>query len=122
MDRNGKIIGGCISVDLWTKDGLEGKNYVDKSYLDKSDLDINPDFNRGGRIRLYFLSHLHADHTVGLNGSWCRGPIYTSPINVKLAPKLLPNLGMTKNLFVPLELTISIIVESTWHVEFLNDS
>ena len=53
MDRNGKIIGGCIAVDLWTKDGLEGKNY-----LDKSDLDINPDSNRGGRIRLYFLSHL----------------------------------------------------------------
>ena len=101
MDRNGKIIGGCISVDLWTKDGLEGKDYIDKS-----DLDINQDSNRGGRIRLYFLSHLHADHTVGLNGSWCRGPIYTSPLNVKLAPKLLPNLGMTENLFVPLELDV----------------
>jgi DNA cross-link repair 1B protein len=101
MDRNGKIVGGCIAVDLWTKDGLEGKEYTNNS-----DLDMNPHSSRGGQIRLYFLSHLHADHTVGLNGSWCRGPIYTSPLNVKLAPKLLPNLGMTQNLFVPLELNV----------------
>ena len=26
MDRNGKIIGGCIAVDLWTTD-LDGRNY-----------------------------------------------------------------------------------------------
>ena len=65
MDRNGKIIGGCLAVDLWTKDGLEGQDYKDNS-----ELAMHQDSIRGGQIRLYFLSHLHADHTVGLNGSW----------------------------------------------------
>ena len=98
MDRNGKIIGGCIAVDLWTTD-LDGTKYNELT-----ELDLNQEIIPGGNIRLFFLSHLHADHTVGLNSSWSRGPIYTSPVNAKIAPNLLKNLGSTSNLFVPLEL------------------
>ena len=83
MDRNGKIIGGCIAVDLWTTD-LDGTNYNELT-----ELDLNQEIIPGGNIRLFFLSHLHADHTVGLNSSWSRGPIYTSPVNAKIAPNLL---------------------------------
>ena len=28
---------------------------------------------------LYFLTHMHADHTVGLSPSWNRGLIHCSP-------------------------------------------
>lgn len=34
-------------------------------------------------VCLFFLSHLHADHTHGLKSTW-RFPIYTSPVNAKL--------------------------------------
>ena len=98
MDRNGKIIGGCIAIDLWTREGLERDN------RDHSEQDISQKIIPGGQIRLYFLSHLHADHTVGLNSSWSRGPIYTSPLNAQLASKVIPNLGTTQKLLVPLEL------------------
>ena len=99
MDRNGKIIGGCIAVDLWTTEALECNDYRDPN---ESGVSMGP--ITSSQIRLFFLSHLHADHTMGLNNGWCRGPIYTSPLNAKLAPKLIPNLTTTEKLFVPLEL------------------
>ncbi|XP_078053901.1 5' exonuclease Apollo isoform X2 [Mustelus asterias] len=34
-------------------------------------------------VRLFFLSHLHSDHTSGLSSTWCR-PIYCSPVTAKL--------------------------------------
>ncbi|XP_056130723.1 5' exonuclease Apollo [Lampris incognitus] len=34
--------------------------------------------------RLFFLSHMHSDHTVGLTSSWSHWPIYCSPITAKL--------------------------------------
>lgn len=104
MDRNGKIIAGCIAIDVWTREGLE------RDYRDHSDHDISQKIIPGGHIRLYFLSHLHADHTVGLNSSWSRGPIYTSPLNAKLASKVIPNLGVAQKLLVPLELNTSHLI------------
>uniref|UniRef100_UPI00398F2AD7 5' exonuclease Apollo isoform X1 n=2 Tax=Pristiophorus japonicus TaxID=55135 RepID=UPI00398F2AD7 len=35
------------------------------------------------RVRLFFLSHLHSDHTSGLSSTWSR-PIYCSPVTAKL--------------------------------------
>lgn len=34
--------------------------------------------------RLFFLSHMHSDHTVGLTSTWSNRPIYCSPITAKL--------------------------------------
>ncbi|XP_035236534.1 5' exonuclease Apollo [Anguilla anguilla] len=34
-------------------------------------------------VRLFFLSHMHSDHTVGLTSTWSR-PIYCSPTTAKL--------------------------------------
>ncbi|XP_078806823.1 5' exonuclease Apollo isoform X2 [Oryzias latipes] len=34
--------------------------------------------------RLFFLSHMHADHTVGLTSTWSGRPIYCSPVTAKL--------------------------------------
>ena len=102
MDRNGKVVGGCIAVDLWTKEGIDSADYYNA--------DPSIEKNSGSRIRLFFLSHLHADHTVGLNSSWCNGPIYTSPMNAKLAPKLLPNFRTAEKLLVPLELEVEHLI------------
>ncbi|XP_040009893.1 5' exonuclease Apollo [Xiphias gladius] len=34
--------------------------------------------------RLFFLSHMHSDHTVGLTSTWCNRPIYCSPTTATL--------------------------------------
>lgn len=34
--------------------------------------------------RLFFLSHMHSDHTVGLTSTWSNRPIYCSPITATL--------------------------------------
>uniref|UniRef100_A0A8C6TVE3 5' exonuclease Apollo n=1 Tax=Neogobius melanostomus TaxID=47308 RepID=A0A8C6TVE3_9GOBI len=34
--------------------------------------------------RLFFLSHMHSDHTVGLTSTWSNRPIYCSPITARL--------------------------------------
>ncbi|KAG8517680.1 5' exonuclease Apollo, partial [Galemys pyrenaicus] len=38
---------------------------------------------RAGSARLFFLSHMHSDHTVGLTSTWAR-PLYCSPITAYL--------------------------------------
>ncbi|XP_002715463.2 5' exonuclease Apollo isoform X1 [Oryctolagus cuniculus] len=38
---------------------------------------------RAGSARLFFLSHMHSDHTVGLSSTWAR-PLYCSPITAHL--------------------------------------
>lgn len=38
---------------------------------------------RAGSARLFFLSHMHSDHTVGLSSTWAR-PLYCSPITAFL--------------------------------------
>ncbi|KAJ8370269.1 hypothetical protein SKAU_G00102970 [Synaphobranchus kaupii] len=35
-------------------------------------------------VRLFFLSHMHSDHTVGLTSTWTNRPIYCSPTTAKL--------------------------------------
>lgn len=34
--------------------------------------------------RLFFLSHMHSDHTVGLTSTWNNRPIYCSPVTARL--------------------------------------
>lgn len=36
------------------------------------------------RTRLFFLSHMHSDHTVGLTSTWSNRPIYCSPVTADL--------------------------------------
>lgn len=38
---------------------------------------------RAGSARLFFLSHMHSDHTVGLSSTWTR-PLYCSPVTAYL--------------------------------------
>uniref|UniRef100_A0A671N866 5' exonuclease Apollo n=1 Tax=Sinocyclocheilus anshuiensis TaxID=1608454 RepID=A0A671N866_9TELE len=35
-------------------------------------------------VRLFFLSHMHSDHTSGLSSTWSHRPIYCSPLTAKL--------------------------------------
>uniref|UniRef100_A0A8B9LTX3 5' exonuclease Apollo n=1 Tax=Astyanax mexicanus TaxID=7994 RepID=A0A8B9LTX3_ASTMX len=35
-------------------------------------------------VRLFFLSHMHTDHTCGLTSTWSNRPIYCSPVTAKL--------------------------------------
>ncbi|KFO30345.1 5' exonuclease Apollo isoform X1 [Fukomys damarensis] len=43
---------------------------------------------RAGAARLFFLSHMHSDHTVGLSSTWAR-PLYCSPITAHLVRRHL---------------------------------
>uniref|UniRef100_A0A8C8ZHT9 5' exonuclease Apollo n=1 Tax=Prolemur simus TaxID=1328070 RepID=A0A8C8ZHT9_PROSS len=43
---------------------------------------------RAGTARLFFLSHMHSDHTVGLSSTWAR-PLYCSPITAHLLHRQL---------------------------------
>lgn len=43
---------------------------------------------RAGSARLFFLSHMHCDHTVGLSSTWAR-PLYCSPITAHLLQRRL---------------------------------
>ncbi|XP_074781934.1 5' exonuclease Apollo [Athene noctua] len=43
---------------------------------------------RAGGARLFFLSHMHSDHTVGLSSTWSR-PLYCSPLTARLLPRRL---------------------------------
>lgn len=51
--------------------------------------------------RLFFLSHMHSDHTVGLTSTWTNRPIYCSPITATL---LTLKLKVKEQWIVPLEL------------------
>ncbi|XWS68554.1 hypothetical protein CRYUN_Cryun04dG0099900 [Craigia yunnanensis] len=43
----------------------------------------------------YFLTHLHADHTQGLNSTWAKAPIFCSRITAKLFPFKFPNFKLS---------------------------
>ena len=57
--------------------------------------------------RIFFLSHLHADHTAGLTSSWNSSIIYCSEITRKLA---IAKLGLKSELVVGLPLDEVVII------------
>uniref|UniRef100_A0A3P9KNV0 5' exonuclease Apollo n=1 Tax=Oryzias latipes TaxID=8090 RepID=A0A3P9KNV0_ORYLA len=77
MSSNGKIIPHTpLAVDFWHVRKCPG-------------------------ARLFFLSHMHADHTVGLTSTWSGRPIYCSPVTAKL---LHLKLKVKKQWIHPLEI------------------
>ncbi|GFY99118.1 hypothetical protein Acr_13g0005190 [Actinidia rufa] len=42
--------------------------------------------------QVYFLTHLHADHTNGLSSTWKRGSLFCSRITAKLFALQIPRL------------------------------
>ncbi|KAH7532969.1 hypothetical protein FEM48_Zijuj04G0079700 [Ziziphus jujuba var. spinosa] len=43
-----------------------------------------------GGSQIYFLTHLHSDHTKGLSSSWSKGPIFCSRLTAKIFPSKFP--------------------------------
>ncbi|XP_061356783.1 uncharacterized protein LOC133301176 [Gastrolobium bilobum] len=44
---------------------------------------------------VYFLTHLHSDHTQGLTSSWSHGPLFCSRLTAKLLPFKFPNFDLS---------------------------
>ncbi|KAM3933186.1 5' exonuclease Apollo [Leptodactylus fuscus] len=53
-------------------------------------------------IRLFFLSHMHSDHTIGLSSTW-KNPLYCSPVTAKI---LKHKLQVKSKLINPLEVGV----------------
>ncbi|NWH86085.1 DCR1B exonuclease, partial [Aegithalos caudatus] len=80
---SGTVLSGTpIAVDVWNLRRLEN-------------------------ARLFFLSHMHADHTVGLSSTWSR-PVYCSPLTARL---LHHRLQVSKCWIRPLEVGQSHVVD-----------
>ncbi|XP_068452922.1 5' exonuclease Apollo [Clinocottus analis] len=83
MPVNGKVIPGTpLAVDFW---------HVRKC----------------PSTRLFFLSHMHSDHTVGLTSTWSNRPIYCSPTTAAL---LRLKLQVKEQWIHPLELAESYLL------------
>lgn len=50
---------------------------------------------RAGSARLFFLTHMHSDHTVGLSSTWAR-PLFCSPITAFLLHRQLQVRGLAR--------------------------
>ena len=82
---NGAVIEGTpISVDFWR-------------------------VRRCPNTRLFFLSHLHADHTVGLTSSWTGHKIYCSEVTKTL---LIAKMGISEDLVVGIPTGESLVLNA----------
>ncbi|KAF6151571.1 hypothetical protein GIB67_021757 [Kingdonia uniflora] len=45
--------------------------------------------------QVYFLTHLHSDHTKGLSSKWSKGPLLCSSITAKLFPTKFPDFDLS---------------------------
>ena len=45
--------------------------------------------------QVYFLTHLHSDHTQCLSSSWTKGPLFCSRLTAKLFPFKFPNFNLS---------------------------
>ena len=58
-------------------------------------------FKKQEGLTMYFLSHLHADHTIGLSSNWRHGTLYCSPVTAAMLTQRFP--GFDMSLVVTLE-------------------
>lgn len=65
--------------------------------------------------QVYFLTHLHADHTSGLSSTWKRGLLFCSRITAKLLPFKFPgfNLSLLRVVDAGNWLSLSLLSPST---------
>ncbi|XP_023554483.1 5' exonuclease Apollo-like [Cucurbita pepo subsp. pepo] len=65
--------------------------------------------------QIYFLTHLHSDHTKGLSSQWSRGPLFCSRLTAKLFSLKFPdfNLSLLRVLEIGLWHSISLISPSS---------
>ncbi|CAK9161401.1 unnamed protein product, partial [Ilex paraguariensis] len=56
--------------------------------------------------QVYFLTHLHADHTNGLSPTWKRGPLFCSSVTAKLFPFKFPGFNLS---------LLSVLDVTHWH-------
>ncbi|KAK7312757.1 hypothetical protein VNO77_36859 [Canavalia gladiata] len=45
--------------------------------------------------QVYFLTHLHSDHTNGLSSTWSHAPLFCSPLTAKLLPFKFPSFDLS---------------------------
>lgn len=65
--------------------------------------------------QVYFLTHLHADHTNGLSATWSKGPIFCSRLTAKLFPFKFPafNLSLLRILEIGSWHSVSLVSPTT---------
>lgn len=65
--------------------------------------------------QVYFLTHLHADHTNGLSATWNKGPIFCSRLTAKLFPFKFPafNLSLLRILEIGSWHSVSLVSPTT---------
>lgn len=65
--------------------------------------------------QVYFLTHLHADHTTGLSSTWKRGPLFCSQITAKIFPFKFPgfNLSLLQILDIGAWFSLSLVSPSS---------
>ncbi|PWA37577.1 DNA repair metallo-beta-lactamase family protein [Artemisia annua] len=65
--------------------------------------------------QIYFLTHLHADHTVGLSPRWNKGPVYCSRITARLFHPKFPgfDLSLLRVIEIGRWYSLSLVLPST---------
>lgn len=65
--------------------------------------------------QIYFLTHMHSDHTKGLSSQWSKGPLFCSRLTAKLFPFKFPkfNFSLLRVLEIGLWHSISLISPSS---------
>ncbi|KAK7263583.1 hypothetical protein RJT34_31175 [Clitoria ternatea] len=63
--------------------------------------------------QVYFLTHLHSDHTQGLSSTWSHGPLYCSPLTAKLLPFKFPDFNLSLLRILHVHTTSIITLPST---------
>jgi len=111
MMGNGTVLHGLpISVDYWRLPKSHEKYKVTNLMLSMFTCFINKNIFEWSCVHqkyLYFLTHLHTDHTQGLTSTWTE-TIYTSALNAELVVAMLK---VKPSLVVTLEIGTTIMID-----------